>query len=830
MLESRNVPGTPSFFSGRPFAFVCSVLGLASLAIPLRSAGLWNPHELDVVELGRRIALHLMGGNWLVIEGADNLVPIQGDLGRGELPFLSIALGLRAFGLHDWAARLPLVLWALLGLGATYVLVARLADRLAASLSVLVLATTPLYFLHARTAMGDIVPMSSLAVASAGLALGVFDRRLALGARSLAVLLGVAGLGAGFLSRGMLLGVSVPPLSIGMAFLLLRAGRSFGGPGRILASACLAVGALGAALACYAWFATRGQDVPFSWLMGSRLPEKARPTTFDAVLGPLAHGTFPWSALFPVAVATLLGAPRSAEGAGGERNLALRVFVLVSALLGYVAHAFAEPATGAVPFGLVFALSVIVALAICELNRDGAAARWFSFVGVAFAVVLAFDLMHFPEKALSAFSVAAPVVPDTFEAQSRSVIRVGTLGFCALLVLFLAEPDGTRPRFDYRECADFYEAFGVARQGRPAPWVWLVQTLFLLSALLLLLSDRYLHLPALESLFVPARWLLQFGWLAWPAVLFAAPALVVLLRDVFRWGLVKLRLPRALGALFAGVLFGLGLSLYYYPALLRQLSPLEAFESYAKLKKADEPLGLTRKGSAATARYYTGSSVEGFAGSEAASDWLLSTSERRWLILGAEDLPKLNSRYRAKATPRRNLPVLDARSSEILLVSNRLDASEVNQNPLSAWVLAERPRPAHALDGNLDGKLDVLGWEVRAPDGTLVDAVSAGRDYELSIYYQVVAPISGQWSTFVHIDGEGRRYNGDHKTLGGKYPFQLWLVGDFIADRHTIHLEPHFTRGSYALRFGLYVGKSRLPVKRGDHDDNRLSGGRFLVQ
>ena len=124
----------------------------------------------------------LLHGQNLVIDGATNTVPTAGELGRGELPFTSVAFGLRLFGLSEWAGRLPMALWGLVGVVATYLFVARLVDRIAAAFSVVVLATMPLYFLGARTILGDIVTMAGLAVATAGLALAVFDDRPRVGA------------------------------------------------------------------------------------------------------------------------------------------------------------------------------------------------------------------------------------------------------------------------------------------------------------------------------------------------------------------------------------------------------------------------------------------------------------------------------------------------------------------------------------------------------------------------------------------------------------------------------------------------------------------------
>src|SRR5688500_13283393 len=137
------------------------------------------------------------------LQGEINTLPSRGELDRGELPFTSMALELRVFGLEAWAGRLPLFVWALAGLGATYLLVARLSDRTAAALSVLVLGTMPLFFLNARTMLGDSVAFAASAIAVAGLALALYDRgsarlRGAFGA------LGLLGLVSGALACGVI--------------------------------------------------------------------------------------------------------------------------------------------------------------------------------------------------------------------------------------------------------------------------------------------------------------------------------------------------------------------------------------------------------------------------------------------------------------------------------------------------------------------------------------------------------------------------------------------------------------------------------------------------
>jgi len=111
------------------------------LVPPLSKSGLWDPFELNVADLARRLALNLFHADGLALSGADNSLPHLNDLGRPELPFTSMALGFKLFGLHEWAGRLPLALWGVAGVVATYGFVSRLVDRRAGLFSAIALAT-----------------------------------------------------------------------------------------------------------------------------------------------------------------------------------------------------------------------------------------------------------------------------------------------------------------------------------------------------------------------------------------------------------------------------------------------------------------------------------------------------------------------------------------------------------------------------------------------------------------------------------------------------------------------------------------------------------------
>src|SRR5438132_1946016 len=118
--EAAPLPEEPEPTAGWPRWAPLTLATLLPLAVffflpPLGKSGLWDPYELNVADLARRVGLNVHGAANLALENADNSLPHLNDLGRPQLAFTSIALGFKYFGLHEWAGRAPLALWGVLG-------------------------------------------------------------------------------------------------------------------------------------------------------------------------------------------------------------------------------------------------------------------------------------------------------------------------------------------------------------------------------------------------------------------------------------------------------------------------------------------------------------------------------------------------------------------------------------------------------------------------------------------------------------------------------------------------------------------------------------------
>lgn len=819
-------------------------LGIPALVFftRLAASGIWDPFELNVADLARRVAIHAFGAQHLALAGSDNAMPHLGDLGKNELPFDSIAIGFKLFGLHEWSGRLPLAVWALAGTGALYAMLRRLMDRKAGLYGALVLATMPLYFIQARTMLGDIVTMAATSIAFAGLAIATFDEagpdedeaKVARG-RVVALVVGLIGLAAGFLSRGLLIGVAIPGLGVGLAWGVTwssskREVRPFGDLSGALA---LLAGVVAAFLGTRALFRATATD--YSMLVGAQISIQSKLPTFDFVIHYLGHALFPWSAFIPLAVGRLFRQPTfSADPAtsGGPRVVEarethLRLVLLVGAAVAFGVYAMMAPRTGHLAFGAPALLAGIAAVTIRDFERGAPASRAVA-VGVALLTLLFLrDYDMFPEKGLSAYAVATTAFPDSFKKEATTLILLSSAIF--VFVTFFSWIEREERKFNLEDYKAWPRALSKAWEGNLLFGLIVVEAALCGIAAIVYAGLHWFHWKQIATLGVPARILFLNAFWAAPALVVGGVWGVMGLRDLFRFVFRETGITRGFATTIAGVAVGAVLSFSYYPALAAQLSPKDVFDAYAKMHKANEPLALLGVGGR-SASYYSEGEVKAFTDVPSAYGWLMEPGGRRWLAVRNEDLGKLNSMWRSRPGTKTNLPVLDAKSSQILLVSNELAPGETNQSPYDAFVLNEAPHPTVPLSNNLQDMLECVGWDVADSDGQPVSFVIPAKHYHFRIYYKVLANVTGEWETFIHIDGYRRRFNGDHKTLGGKYPFSLWQPGDYIVDDYDFALEPNFTPGNYTVFFGLFVGDTRMKVKSGRADDNRIDGGFIRVQ
>jgi hypothetical protein len=799
--------------------------------------------------------------------------------------------------------------------------VSRLFDRRTGAYAAVALTTMPLYFVQARSMIGDVCTMAGLAMAFGGLAVAAFGAAGGLAARAPWLAMAAVGLAAGFESRGGLLGLGVPLLGVGLAWAVVRASSrrlASGLTGDVIGAASLLAGAVVATIAVRA---VAGESKDLDRWIGtlSKLPPKY--PTYEYYVASIGHSLAPWSALLPFAFGRMLLAPPAGDDAAEvERESVGRVAILVGAAVAFVAHAYLVARTDLVAFTAPALCAVACAVTIRDFERGAPASVAVGLGTLVLAAVLHHDFHEMPEKAYQAFGITGAPFPEGFKDHALALWWVALGGFAVCALLTWIERDPQRKPFDPAGYTRILTALQEVCDGTVAVVFFAIVAGASLAALAMLVGLRThgAWLPQMSTtardavlnawwllallpfvglfgvLFACDIWLWAFGqsrplsrasfvrgfepfeelfarlrtpegqtplerreW--WVELLVVGLLMIFGVPAITFGGLYLAGLKLAVAAAYAipaGVLFflvmgllgdllghrapvlalggaagGFVLCFSYYPALANQLSPKEVFESYRQVCPGAQ-LGLLGVGGR-TSAYYAGGQPQTLTDSQGAYQWLTGGGgERRCLALKAEELPKMNQIWREHAPePKTNLPVLDARSSQILLATSSLGAGDKNENPLASLILSAPPNPQRTLDVNMDDKLEVIGIDLDDERGRPVEAVSPGRSYHLKTYYRVLAPIGTEWEGFIHIDGYHRRHNGDHKPMNGKYPMSLWLPGDLLADDHEFKLEPNFTPGSYTVYFGLFVGDTRMKVKSGPSDgENRINGGALKVQ
>ncbi|MGD0529476.1 MAG: hypothetical protein ABSE49_30340, partial [Polyangiaceae bacterium] len=603
-----------------------------------------------------------------------------------------------------------------------------------------------------------------------------------------------------------------------------------------------------------------GDSKDLNMWIGTALHVPSKYPTFEYYVGAIGHALAPWSAFLPFAFGRLFLAAPGRTGPAGERESLARTAVLVGATVALIAHGYLVARTDLVAFSGPALCAVAIAVSIRDFERGAHASIAVGLGTLLLAAVIHHDFHELPEKAYMAFGITGATFPESFKDKALNLWWVVLGGFALTAFLTWVERDAKRTPFDPTTYAKVLRTLREAYDGMLALVYFATVAGASLAGLFVFAGMRtHAHwMPQMSSsirdLVLNAWWFVAFVPLVFiMGLLFAC--------DVWLWAfgrsrtLSKTSLTRGFEPfeeLLAHLqpqgearldrfewwvaLIVLGFFMLFAIPGANQLSPKEVFESYRQVCPG-APLALLGVGGR-TAAYYAGGQPQTLSDTTGAYNWLVAAAaqpsgQRRCLAMKAEELPKLNQLWREHSPPetRTNLPIVDARSSQILLAASSFGPNDKDENPLSAIVLSAPPHPQRPIDANMDDKLNVIGIDLLDERGKLVDAIAPGKTYHMKTYYKVLGPVTTEWEGFIHIDGYHRRHNGDHKPMNGKYPMALWLPGDLLVDDHEFKLEPNFSPGTYTIFFGLFAGDTRLKVKSGPNDgDNRINGGPLKVQ
>jgi hypothetical protein len=754
------------------------------LVLPrLGSFGFWDPWELKIAEHARDMA-------------ASSLTDVTvGKRYAAEPPLdLSLsAIGMRIFSVGEFGGRLGNGLFAILAILAVYWAGLGLFRRRAAVLSALALGSLPLFVLEARQLTSDMPLVASLALALGGLGRYAWPpdgkRRL----RDLIV--AAAGLLLGLYSGGALLGVALPCLALGGSLLVGFGLRPRSAEGADAAELC-APGA--------------GPDVPADTSFGRGLFLKG------------ARGR----AALTIAVA-----------------LGIAVFVLTLAT-GNTAGKFS--------------------LLLGGVPKAGTPSTTFDF----FVRQLGFGL--FPFSAFAVFALGRPLV----RLGGGSEPDGDRLAFVQLYLLVFAA-------FGFALSSYFVIMTGEARFVALAPIALAIGTLLdealegqraepvlgllVATGTMVVARDFVLAPEELVSVHTLAkvRWppTIKMGW-----VLIAAGAIFaggiyaglatrgralgrVALRDIGKAGAWRRRIEKGVVesgrygiqiAVASAVVFAFMLGHYLVPTLSKHLSFKPVLESYTKFARHGEKMGRY-KVEAQGAGFYSRREMTDLPTPDRVAAFL-RTGERVFALVSATELAALDATLKSASV---SYFVVDGSSSRFLLISNRLEAGEKDENPLKkdVWMAPQLPRVVAGESGASGGGEasqrtewpdQPAPWKWRISARTMFeDAIElVGADFPASIrrpgsipltlYFRVHKKPKPGFRVFVHFDAPGEpRLLGDHALLNGTFPTDYWLPGEYIRDTYDVEVPLMTTpAGKYTLLVGFWPGGEgkRLKITAGHND------------
>lgn len=114
--------------------------------------------------------------------------------------------------------------------------------------------------------------------------------------------------------------------------------------------------------------------------------------------------------------------------------------------------------------------------------------------------------------------------------------------------------------------------------------------------------------------------------------------------------------------------------------------------------------------------------------------------------------------------------------------------------------------------------------------------VSKGEKFKLTLYFRVLEKLPMNYKIFLHFDGRGVRFQGDHDPISGRCGTSYWQPGDFIVDTVEVTAgEMTHPRGRYTTYMGFFTGSSgnwkNMVVTSGNGDsNNRVNLGTLEVK
>ncbi|MCP4501605.1 MAG: hypothetical protein GY822_16730 [Deltaproteobacteria bacterium] len=135
------------------------------------------------------------------------------------------------------------------------------------------------------------------------------------------------------------------------------------------------------------------------------------------------------------------------------------------------------------------------------------------------------------------------------------------------------------------------------------------------------------------------------------------------------------------------------------------------------------------------------------------------------------------------------------------------------EKTIAAFLATEK---AFIKEVQFDGGFTLIGYQ-------LPEKSTKGGDLKGVLYWRVDGSISSAPKVFMHAQIEGAKLNqaqGDHALAKGAFDLLALPKGDVVVDPFTLRVPKNYVADKLEIRIGLYEGKNRWEVDKGEHDDD----------
>lgn len=539
--------------------------------------------------------------------------------------------------------------------------------------------------------------------------------------------------------------------------------------------------------------------------------------TFDVVIRQAGFSLFPWVALLPLGFVYLARATRTVDEDGEE--------------LG--ARAFSED--------LVTRRFLLV---------------WLVGAALVIGVASAFDHYFYPAYFPIGAGIGLALTDRDFWARARRTpLAPYAIGFVAITLVLMLGKDLERfpARFietylSLQEGFEFPDGFSWGALYKPLKYAL---CLFLAAHFFGLVSWTVIALRKAKKTPQFLRAVKNRDWEAAFGTPSDVPPFVARLREkeqirsgdgIVAWAARLVETPAGFGPL-AAIVFSVAAGLFLFsfiPNVTNHLSQRGVFETYTRVADEGEKLLRYQVSARDNSVYLT--DVEAIPG-PSQLEAMFDQDERVFIVIPRKKLAAVNFEIRQRF--KRNVYVLDDRSSRLLLISNKLEQGEEDKNYVADKIVDADADVDQLIDfpvefesgGEMkhpifDGQLEFLGYSLdhdKGKDGYV--AYSWGETMTITYFFRVLKRVPSSQKIFLHVDYPGNRINGDHVPNGGEFPTNYWMPGDIVKDVHPLEIDSYSTPGIYGLHMGFFLGSRRMQVQPKEAHDgrNRITIGKIRV-